>query len=331
MARLARQIALQAEIEPTYGAGTGGGAWAAALQVLPVRRPNHRVMRMNENRELYTAFLGSSDEIPGPRVQEIEFEIELAGSGTPGTPPPWGKLLRACQFSETIIAGEDARVEYHPVSAPGESVVMRFWADGVAYIGRGSRGTVSFDLTAYQIPRARFRFMGFDVVREQAAALQPASPFSVWKQPILPSQANSARMRLGSGTSYTGAGGLSGGTLYNTKGLTLDMGHTLTYDPIIGAEKVVVTDRNPTGQATLELTAAQEVAWNAEMNDSIETPAGWRVGDQPGNTIIFFGRRLQRQEMQQIDDNGFVRADIKYGLILDKDDRNDNFMTLCVR
>jgi hypothetical protein len=35
-----------------------------------------------------------------------EFEVLLAGSGTPATAPKWGPLLRACAHSETVLAAD---------------------------------------------------------------------------------------------------------------------------------------------------------------------------------------------------------------------------------
>lgn len=325
MTRLARKIALMAEIETTYGGGLPTGSlWSDALQIRPRTRPRHRIRRMNEPRDIYTRVLGESDEIPGPRVQEIEFEVELAGSGIAGTPPPWGKLLRACQFAETTFAG---RVEYTPVSDPGESLVIRYWEDGHAYVARGCRGTVKFDLTAYKIPRAAFRFEGFDTGSFQSAWGGPANPFAAWETPLLPQTANSGNILLG----CTVAGGvLSGGTAYPSKGFTLDMGNELTYDAILGGEKVVVTQRRPRGEMLLELDAAQEEAWRNDMNNSVETSFGWRIGTGAGTRITVFGSRLQRQEAQGVEDAGFRRTSTQFGLIVDPVAPSDDFLRIVV-
>jgi hypothetical protein len=327
MTRLARRIALQAEIEASYGAGlTGGQTWATALQILPRGRPRHRIERMNAPRDLYLPHLGASDEIPGPRKGVFEFEVEMGASGAAGTAPPWGKLLRACQFAETVTAG--SRVEYTPVSEPGESLVLRYWEDGHAYVSRGCRGQVEFVVNAFQIPVLRFRFEGYDSAGAEQSAAQPSAPYAAWRPPLLPTSGNSGNIRLG--CTYA-AGDINGGTTYPSKGFTLDMGHTLTYDATLGAEHVVVTDRQPKGRMTMQLAAAQEAAWRTEMNASVETTWGWVVGNGSGSTIVFFGRRLQRQAMQGIDDNGFRRVEVDFGLILDKDDPNDDFMRVVVR
>jgi hypothetical protein len=328
MTRLARRIALMAVIEPSYGSGPPtdpGWVWADALQVLPRNRPRHRIERMNEPRDLYLRFLGASDEIPGPNVQEIEFEVELGPSGAQGVAPPWGTLLRACQFAEAITPS--SRVEYTPVSDPGESVTIRYWEDGHVYVSRGARGTVQFFFNAYQVPYARFRFRGYDTNGTPSAWGGPANPFAAWKTPLMPHEGTASQVRLG--CTYAG-GTISGGTFYPAKGFSLDMGDNLTYDSIIGGEKVVITAREPKGEMMLELTAAQETTWRTEMNNSVETTFGWTLGTTNGNRIAVFARRLQRQEAQGVDDNGFRRMTCNFGLILDKDDPNDDFMRIIV-
>ena len=43
---------------------------------------------------------------------EVTFEVEMAGSGTAGTAPAFGPLLKACGNSETIVT--DTSVTYAP-------------------------------------------------------------------------------------------------------------------------------------------------------------------------------------------------------------------------
>jgi len=42
--------------------------------------------------------------IPGGMRAEITLTVPMAGSGAPGTPPEWGKLLQACRMVETVTA-----------------------------------------------------------------------------------------------------------------------------------------------------------------------------------------------------------------------------------
>ena len=59
------------------------------------------------------AYFGNSEQLPAGIHSELDFEVELAGSGAAGTAPAWGPLIRACGMSETITAATD--VKYAPV------------------------------------------------------------------------------------------------------------------------------------------------------------------------------------------------------------------------
>ncbi len=57
------------------------------------------------NTDEYTGSLdGAGPILGGFQAVELSFEVYLKGVSTPGTAPEWGKLLRACAMSETILA-----------------------------------------------------------------------------------------------------------------------------------------------------------------------------------------------------------------------------------
>lgn len=81
---------------------------------------------------------------------KITFNTELKGSGVLGTPPEFGVLFRACDFTETITAA--TKVDYDPNSntSTAESVTIYFYLDGLLHKLLGCRGTVSLDLQSGQ-------------------------------------------------------------------------------------------------------------------------------------------------------------------------------------
>ncbi len=56
-----------------------------------------------ENPEL-TGTLDKAPAIVGGLRPRIRLRVPLRGSGTAGTAPEWGKLLRCCTYQETITA-----------------------------------------------------------------------------------------------------------------------------------------------------------------------------------------------------------------------------------
>lgn len=98
----ARKKLILGAVETTYGTAVATGASDAVLVHEPSLTP---VTGGTVSRDLVRAFYGASDEIPINTHQQLEFGVEIAGSGTPGTAPPWGRLLRGCGFAEAAAGG----------------------------------------------------------------------------------------------------------------------------------------------------------------------------------------------------------------------------------
>lgn len=292
--RNARRVGLFLEIEDDgYGTGlpVAQPSWTDALKVRFRKRPKNMMVHMDQDREHFTPWFSKSDTIPGPRMLEVEFECELAGAGAADTPPPWGKILRCCGFAETTVTGVGARVEYTPVT-DGESGIMRFWQDGVAYVAKGVRGTAQLVMNAYEVPHLLVKLTG--IAQDPQAADwggNPADPFGVWKQPLLPTTATSVDVKLG--CTYS-AGALSGGTAYPSLGLSVDIANKVEFIPLLSGEMVAITDRQMTGKAKMMLTPAQEITWRGDIGTSTETSLGWRIGMTAGAKVGFFAANTQR-------------------------------------
>jgi hypothetical protein len=291
--RIARKVSAFLEIEADgYGTGLPAAVanWNAALHVRLRKRPKPVVEHFDQDREHYTPWFSKSDTIPGPRLFELELEVELAGSGAAATPAPIGKFLRVCGFAETIIAGPPARVEYTPADS-GESAVIRFWQDGVAYLARGCRGNGQIVMDAYEVPHFVGKVTGFmSNTLAEVWGGNPSDPFDAWKQPLLPMTSNSIDVTLG----CTYAGGLSGGTGYPSLGLSIDIGNKVEFIPLLSGEQVAITDRLMTGKSKMMLTPAQEVTWRADIAASTEISLGWRIGTVAGQKVGVFAPRVQR-------------------------------------
>lgn len=98
---LTRKRAILAKIETTYGADpTPTGAINAILM------SNITVSPMETNlvqRNNIKAYLGNNPSVLAAIYAKVAFDVEVAGSGTPGTAPAYGPLLRACGMSETLL------------------------------------------------------------------------------------------------------------------------------------------------------------------------------------------------------------------------------------
>lgn len=85
-------------------------------------------------------------------------EIEMAGSGTAGTPPAIGPLIIGCGFDETVTAATS--VEYLPVSGSSETVTIYLNIDGVLFKALGAKGSLSINPAIGSYNKANFTFTG---------------------------------------------------------------------------------------------------------------------------------------------------------------------------
>lgn len=102
MPRLTRKSVLLAKTETTYGTDSvpTGAANAIVIRNLSVTP----IATEEASRDIIRSFLGESDRLIANRNVQLSFEVEIQGSGTAGTAPAYGPLLRACAMSETILA-----------------------------------------------------------------------------------------------------------------------------------------------------------------------------------------------------------------------------------
>jgi hypothetical protein len=101
MPLLTRKRLILAETEGTYGSDPGpDGADAILVRDLSITPQQSDVV----NRDLVRPYLGASEQLLANTRVECTFSVELAGSGTAGTAPRFGKVLKACALAETTVS-----------------------------------------------------------------------------------------------------------------------------------------------------------------------------------------------------------------------------------
>lgn len=309
--RVTRRSAVLCRTETTYGTAETG--FTATDAILLTRPPEFMIEPDNVQRDLALPWLGHSEELPATRRAKLKFQVEMVPSGAAGTPPAWGKLLRACGFGETIVAS--TRVEYAPVNTGMDGLTFRFYRDGVRYLARGGRGMAKMSLLAYAIPTLDFEFWAFDT--QALADGVPSIDLSAFLRPDVVTDANSGAVILGAAMS--GAGSITGGTRYDSKGISIDTGNTLSHRKLLGAtagsgERIAITGRAVSGQMTLDLSAADEITWRSDVNANTLTTVAFTHGGGAGRTLKVFGPRVQRTSPQAIDDDGniLIQSDLRF-------------------
>lgn len=111
--------------------------------------------------------------VSGKQKAAISFDIEMKGSGTAGTAPDWGKMMKGCGYSETIVALTS--VTYKPATNNlSNSMTLGVYMDGVISRIWGARGNVKAAMNAGKPGILSFEFQGaaFEVV--DGALLAPS-------------------------------------------------------------------------------------------------------------------------------------------------------------
>jgi hypothetical protein len=100
MPLLTRKRLILAETESSYGVDPSpDGADAILVRDLNITPQQSDVV----NRDLVRPYLGASEQLLANTRVECTFSVELAGSGTAGTAPRFGKVLKACALAETTV------------------------------------------------------------------------------------------------------------------------------------------------------------------------------------------------------------------------------------
>lgn len=251
----------------------------------------------NIDRGLMRGTFGASEQLVGPASVKASYTVELAGSGTAGTAPAWGKLLQACGCAEGTLT-TPARVEYTPVSTGQRSTTQYYYDDGALHKLLGAMGDFTLSAKAGERPVIKIDWTALD---GGMATGSDTGNFSTWKKPVAMTKANVIDITLG--CSYA-AGAITGGTLYSSTGLEMKSGNQVQFTPLLGTETVDITDRESTGSLELDLTAAQEVAMMALVKSNATQSLAITIGLTSGNKIIFFAPAVQLLAPKKVDRNG---------------------------
>lgn len=296
MPRNTRNTAILAKIEATYGLDA---APTGALNALLVSDASFDISYNNVERNNLKGFFGADEQLAGTRFVDLSFSVEISGSGAAGTAPAYGVLLRACGMAETITAA--ARVEYNPISTAQQSITIYYHDDGVLHKALGCMGNVTLAMGEGERPLLKFTFAGLD--GGISATATPALTLTAWKAPLVITDANSGDVKLGS---IYAAGVLTGGTAYPSRGLSLDLGNDVKKIALLGGQSADITDRQAKGSVQLELTAVQEVAMFADVNDNTLTSLCLEHGSAAGAKVLVFAPNVQRSNPKHVDFEGRI-------------------------
>lgn len=297
MPRYARNMALMAKVETTAGTEAAPSALTDGLLIAGDINIEPLVITAAE-RNLMLPYFGGSMSLLAMVSTKVSFSVELAGSGTAGTAAAWSSLLLGCAMAQSALTAP-VRVEHTPVSSSLKTLTLHLNDDGVLHKLIGSMGSCKLAMKKGETPKLSFDFIGS--YSPVTAVAMPALTLSAWKVPLPMAKANVTDITLG--CTYS-AGALSGGTVYQSNGLEIDLGNKSSFFSTLGSERAEISDRDSTCSFELELTAAQEVQAISDMRDNSTTGIGFTIGSVSGAKLLIFAPALQRTAIKKASNDG---------------------------
>ena len=297
MALLLRKRLILVETESTYGTDpTPDGADAVLVRDLSITPQQSDTV----SRELIRPYLGASEILLANTRVECTFSVELAGSGTAGTAPQYGKALQACGLSETVVAATS--VTYAPVSSSFDSVTIHYNIDGVRHKVTGARGTFTLNANVGEIPTIDFTFTGIYNAPDDSAL--PTATYANQATPLIFKNGNTDTFSL---LSYSGC----------LQSVSMDLGNTIVYRELIGCEKeVLITDRSANGTVVVEApTIAEKDYFAAALTDATLGNLTFQHGTAAGNIVDFSSTRVDIGDVSYSDQDGIAMLNMPYTAI----------------
>lgn len=281
--RYIRDTVILNKIEAVYGTDSVPTGAANAVQV-----SNVRITPLNAQfvpRDLIRNYFGASEELISSYNKLVSFDVEGVGSGTAGTAPAWGPVLRACGWAETLVALE--RASYLPITNGQESVSQYVYDSGVLHKLLGCKGGVTFSMGLGGIPKMSFSFVAID--GGDTEAVPAGVSYASYQAPQVINNRFTGDLTLGGVLAPTpGAPDLTGGTTYPSTGLEIDMGIKAEFIPLLGSETVDITDRKAKGKIKIAVTAAEEIALYATVKAGTTQTLGLLHGTVVGRRFGLF-------------------------------------------
>lgn len=290
-----RKLAMLHKLEATYGVDA---APLAANAILGTNVTFTPLEGQDVSRDLLLPYMGNQGMVLAGTYARLEYDAEIAGSGTPGTPPKIGSLLRAAGMAETITA--TTKVDYSIVEDDIESGSHYFISDGVQHVLLGAQVNIAPSYAPSAIPRIRISVLGLLGTITDVANM-PVVTQTGWPTPVPVSKANT-QMSLHGWNAVA-------------ESLSLDLGNTLTPRFLIGAENILISDRSSTGTAVVEGKSLAEINWFDRALKRTRGPLSIVHGTVPGNIVEITAPAVEIGRPTQGQTNGIVNYSLPLSLV----------------
>ena len=293
MALLSRKRLILVKTESTYGTdSTPAGTDALLVRNLDITPLSGDVV----SRDLIRPYMGNFDQLIGMTSVAINFEVELAGSGTAGTAPKYDAILKACGLAATIVSSTS--VTYAPVSASFSSATIYFNVDGVLHKLTGCRGSMNMSCAVGAIPTLAFNLTG--VYNSPTDTAAPAVTYSAQATPLIFREGNTSAFSF---FSYSGI----------LQSVDFNLANDLVYRELVGGTKeTLITDRKPAGTVMIE---APTIATKDFFTTALASSTGnltFLHGTTAGNRVTFLASQVDVLNPTYQDQDSIMMLSVPY-------------------
>lgn len=239
------------------------------------------------SRDLERPHMGAQATIPVDLHAKMSFTVEILPSGTAGTAPVIGKLLRALGCAETIVAATS--VTYNPVSRNHESVAVHLWIGDTRFALIGARGTGTLRVNASGIPVLEVELTGLWTQPSQAARIEPDLDDQLEADVLAATTTNTPVFTVN-------AVGLV------MRSLSLTLGNQVEPRFLIGADRVMITGRQELVETTVEAVPLSTLNPFALALARTKVPIALTHGTAAGKTVSLSVPAAQVQRLQSIEE-----------------------------
>ena len=299
---------LLAKTEVTYGLDP---VPTGALNAILVSNVKLNPLSATEvERKALMSYIGNLGKIIADFHVQIDFDVEIAASGTLGTAPAWGVLMKGCALSETIVA--TTSVTYAPISTGDQSLTLYLNIDGKNRIITGAKGTFKTKLSPKGIPMLSFTFTG--LYNAATDVVQTAGVYTAFKAPLPVNKLN---------TTMTIAGLSAPVSDFN-----FDIGNKIVYRNLINSEYVGFIDRATTGSVTVEENLVATKDWDAIVKNATLNALAFTHGTVAGQKVQINAPAVQLHGMQTSEADNYEM--LQFNMAFIPVGGNDEFTIVCI-
>ena len=297
MTLLTRKTWLLAKIESTEGTdptpvGGSNAIQVTSVDITPIESDTIQADAMQ-------GFLGNSTRatvLANKRVS-VSFSTELSGSGSAGTPPAYGPLLKSCGLNE--ILSSETYATYTTLSTSFSSCTIYCFYDLTRHKITGARGTVTFNLVAGQIASADFQFIGI------YNAPDSTDMSGTW---TLANQAAGLEVNDTNVTTAT----FHGVTSQRIESFDLALNNELVYKETTSSKQVLIVNRAPGGTAVIEALDTATTDYFAKASATAMGATDVILGASAGNIVRLKVDQTDITGVSYGDTNGIRSLNLPY-------------------